>query len=134
MKSPQFANDVLRLVFHGTPIPGLAQNAAFPLAELYVSLHRAQPKTAQTDSEAKFTRQRLVRSSAGWTITGNICRNAAVIEFGEGDGGTITHIGIGSQAQGAGRLLYSGALNPSRGVPVGHLPRFAAGEIEITET
>ena len=57
-KGNTFENDLLGLIFNGTAIANLADDAATsPLTELYVSLHTADPGEAgdQTTNECAYT-------------------------------------------------------------------------------
>ena len=131
-KSNAFETDLLGLIFNGTPISSLADNAAStPLTNLYLALHTADPGEAgnQETSEISYTgysRVAVARTSGGWTITGNSVSPVAAIEFGEmtgGAGGTVTHASIGTASTGTGKILYSGALTPTIAVALGVLPR-----------
>ena len=48
-------------------------------------------------------------------------------------GATLTHFGVGTDASGAGKLLYSGALSASLAVSSGIQPQFAGGDLDVTE-
>lgn len=131
-KSNAFENDLLKLIFNGTPIANLADNAASaPLTNLYLSLHVGDPGEAgdQTTNEVSYTgyaRMAVARTGAGWVVTGNSVSPAANVEFGEmtdGAGGLVTHAAIGTNASGAGKILYSGALIPNINVALGITPR-----------
>lgn len=131
-KSNVFENDLLKLIFNGTPIPNLADNAsAAPLTNLYLSLHTADPGEtgSQTTSEVSYggySRIAVQRSPAGWVVTDNSVSPAAPIEFGEmvsGTPGTATHIAIGTASTGAGKVLYRGALTPAIAFNIGVVPR-----------
>lgn len=131
-KSNAFETDLLSLVFNGTAIANLADNAASsPLTNLYLALHTADPGEAgnQSTSEIAYTgysRVAVARTAGGWTITGNSVSPVAAIEFGEmtgGTGGTVTHASIGTASSGAGKILYSGALTPTIAVATGVIPR-----------
>jgi hypothetical protein len=131
-KSNLFENDLLGLIFNGTAITAIADNAATaPLTNLYLALHTADPGEAgdQSTSEVSYTgysRVAVARTSGGWTITGNSVSPVAAIEFGEmtgGSGGTVTHASIGTASTGTGKILYSGALTPNITVALGVLPR-----------
>jgi hypothetical protein len=67
----QFETGLLDLIFTGTGIAGIADNAASsPLTSLYLSLHTADPGEAgdQTTSEAAYTsyaRVAVARSCSG---------------------------------------------------------------------
>ena len=104
----------------------------------YISLHTADPGEAgsQTTSETAYTnyaRVSVARSSAGFTVSGNNVSNAAAVTFptGGATGATITHFGIGTDATGAGNLLFKGALNSSLAVSSGIAPSFAIGELDV---
>ena len=131
-KSNAFETDLLGLIFNGTAISTIADNAAStPLTNLYLALHTADPGEAgnQSTSEISYTgysRVAVARTSSGWTITGNSVSPVAAIEFGEmtgGAGGTVTHASIGTASTGTGKILYSGALTPNIAVAIGVLPR-----------
>jgi hypothetical protein len=131
-KSNAFETDLLGLIFNGTAISTIADNAASaPLTNLYLALHTADPGEAgnQSTSEISYTgysRVAVARTSGGWTITGNSVSPVSAIEFGEmtgGAGGTVTHASIGTASTGTGKILYSGALTPTIAVALGVLPR-----------
>lgn len=131
-KSNSFENSLLKLIFQGTPITGLADNAsASPLTNLYLALHTADPGEAgsQTTSEVSYVgyaRVAVARSGAGWTVTDNSVSPAVAIEFGEmtsGTPGTATYATIGTASSGGGVVLYRGALTPSIAYATGVVPR-----------
>jgi hypothetical protein len=131
-KSNAFETDLLGLIFNGTAITTIADNAAStPLTNLYLALHTADPGEAgnQETSEISYTgysRVAVARTTGGWTVTGNSVSPVAAIEFGEmtgGAGGTVTHASIGTASTGTGKILYSGALTPNITVALGVLPR-----------
>jgi hypothetical protein len=131
-KSNAFETDLLGLIFNGTAITTIADNAAStPLTNLYLALHTADPGEAgnQATSEISYTgysRVAVARTTGGWTVTGNSVSPVAAIEFGEmtgGAGGTVTHASIGTASTGTGKILYSGALTPNITVALGVLPR-----------
>lgn len=117
---------------------GLQNSAA--AGSLYISLHTADPGEtgAQTTSETSYTgyaRVAVARSGAGWSRSGSVMSNVADIVFGACTAGsaTITHIGIGTDASGAGVLLYKVAATASLAVSAGITPRIVAGALTITE-
>src|SRR6478752_2043907 len=129
-KGDTFESDLLKLIFQAVAIANMADNAATsPLANLFVSLHTADPGDTgdQTTSEATYTgyaRVSVVRTSSGWTVSGTNptkASNAAAINFPACTGGsnTITHAGVGTATSGTGKLLYSGALTSSLAVSNG---------------
>jgi len=120
-KSNVYENDLLKLIFNATAIGNIADNAATsPLTNLYVSLHTADPGEAgdQSTSEIAYTsyaRVAVARTSGGWTVTANSVSPASAINFPAGTGGTgtATHFGVGTDASGTGKLLYSGTITPN---------------------
>src|ERR1700741_2493971 len=116
-KTNTFENDILSLFFNGDAITGLARDAASPLTDLYVSLHTDDPGEGgnQTTNEVTYTsyaRVAVARNSGGWVVTGNSVKPNATITFPAGTGGSgiATHFGVGTDASGAGKLLYKGAI------------------------
>jgi hypothetical protein len=140
-KSSTFRNDILKLIFNGTPIANLADNAASaPLTNLYIALHTADPGTnpAQTTSEAAYTgyaRVATPRNSSEWVITANSVSNTTEISFPIATGGseTETFASVGTSASGVGKILWVGALSPSIVVASGVTPVLTLASA-ITET
>jgi hypothetical protein len=133
-KSNVLEADILKLLFNATPIANIADNSGTaPLANLYVSLHTADPGEAgnQATSEIAYvgyTRVAVARTVGGWAISGTNPTKAspvANIDFpaGTGGSGTATHFGVGTLASGAGVLLYSGTVIPSIVCGSGVTPR-----------
>lgn len=119
-KGNTFENDFLKLVFNATAIANIADNAATsPLTNLYVSLHTADPGEAGIKQLVRLrthhTHVAVARTSGGWTVTANSVSPVANITFptGTGGSGTATHVGIGTNVSGAGKLLYKGTLTPN---------------------
>lgn len=140
-KGNTFENDLLKLIFNATAIANLADNAASaPLTNLYLALHTADPGEAgnQTTNEATYTsyaRIAVARTSGGWTVSSNSAVNTALAQFPQCTGGTntITHVSIGTDSSGTGKILYSGALNSSLAVSNLIQPQFAASALTVTE-
>ena len=136
-KTDVFEMDMLKLIFNATPIQYLADNAVTsPKTNIYVSLHTADPTdvatSGQTTSETTYTgyaRVAVLRTTGGWTVTTNTgvtsVSPVATISFGACTAGTatITHVGIGTDATGSGKLLYVGTMNPSIAVASGVTPQ-----------
>lgn len=120
-KGNTFENELLLHIFQNADIALIGdaaglQNSA-TVGSLYVSLHTAEPGEAgdQTTNETAYTsyaRVAVARTSGGWTVSANQVSNAAAVAFATCGltGATITHFGIGTDASGAGKLLYSGPL------------------------
>jgi hypothetical protein len=139
-KGNTFENDWLKLIFNATAIANIADNAGTgPLTDIYVSLHTGDPGEAgdQTTSEAAYTsyaRVAVARTTGGWTVTTNSVSPVANIDFPAATGGTetITHFAVGTDASGAGKLLYSGTVTPNISVSTGVTPRLTTAST-ITE-
>ncbi|WP_158669505.1 phage tail fiber protein [Bradyrhizobium guangdongense] len=141
-KSNTFINDFLKLIFNGTAIANLADNAASsPLTDLYVALHTADPGAAgnQSTNEISYTsyaRVAVSRNSGGWTVTGQTVSPTLDIDFPistGGTGGTATHASIGTASSGTGKILWSGALSPTIAISTGTPPVLVQGST-ITES
>jgi hypothetical protein len=139
-KAATFENDLLKLIFNGTAIANVADNAAAsPLTNLYVSLHTADPTDSgnQTSSETSYTgyaRVAVARTSGGFTVTASSVSPAANIDFAQCTAGTatITHFAIGTASSGTGKILYSGTVTPNISVSAGVIPRLTTAST-VTE-
>lgn len=122
-KSDALEAGILDLIFKNLALTGVGDaGGLLPSAtagSLYVSLHTADPAEGgnQTSNEIGYTSYArvAVTRGAGWTRTGNSISPTAAITFpaGTGGSGTATHFGIGTDSAGAGKLLYSGTINPN---------------------
>lgn len=132
-KTDVFSNDLLKLIFNGVAITGIADNAsAAPLATLYVGLHTADPTdtpaNGQAQYEANYTgyaRVGVARNSGAWVVTGKTVSPASNIDFPVATAGvnTATHWSIGTAPSGAGKVLYVGSLSPAVLIQTGVIPR-----------
>lgn len=140
-----FEADILKLIFQAVAITDIAENdTSAPLANLFVSLHTADPGeapgTEQTTSETTYTgygRVTVARTSGGWAVAGTApttADNVAAVTFGACTSGSplISHVGVGTLTSGTGKLLLSGALTASLQVNPGITPQFAIGALDIT--
>jgi hypothetical protein len=124
-----FQNDAWELIGDAA---GLLPSAA--AGNFFVSLHTADPGAGgnQTTNEATYTgyaREAVVRSVAGFTVSGDTVSNAATMQFDECTAGsnTITHFAVGTAASGAGTILYSAPLNSTRTISAGITPIWNIG-------
>lgn len=129
-------NALAKLLFNGTPIASIADNAAAaPAVTYYLSLHIADPGEAgtQATSEANYpgyARQPVARSAAGFNVVGG---DAALVNYadfpeGTGDGnGNVAFWGIGLALNGAGTLLAKGPTTKVIPTGDGITPRLKAG-------
>ena len=142
-KGDTFENDLLKLIFNGTAIANIADNAASaPLASLYVAAHTADPGEGGTmaTNECTYTgynagaRPSVLRTSGGWTVTGNSVSPVAAISWGACTAGTntITHMSVGVAASGAAKILYKGTVTPNISVSAGVTPQLTTATT-ITE-
>ena len=142
-KTNTFENELLEHIFNNADIAligdaaGLQNSVA--AGNLHISLHTADPGEAgtQTTSEIAYTsyaRVAVTRNGTGWTVTANSVSPAAAITFpaGTGGAGTATHFGVGTDAAGAGKLLYKGAVTPNIVCGDGITPQLGTGTA-ITE-
>lgn len=126
-----FENDLMKLIFNGTAIANLADNAASsPLTNLYLSLHTADPGEAgdQTTSECTYTsyaRVTVARTTGGWTVTNNSVSPAATIAYPAATGGTntATHFMVGTASSGAGKQIIRGTITPNISISNGVTPQ-----------
>ena len=132
-KSNTTENDAIKFFFQGIAFPSYGSN-------LYLALHTADPGEAgdQTTNEATYTsyaRVAVSRDSGGWSVSGSLAQNQALVQFPQCTGGseTITHVSIGTASSGAGQILYSGALTAPLAVSNLIQPQFAASALQITE-
>jgi len=129
-KSDAFENDLLKLIFNAVAIADLADNdATSPATNLAVALHTASPGEAGTQATNEiiysgYSRINVVRSAAGWLVSGNTVFPVNNIDFGEmtdGAGGIVTHASVG--VPGTNRSLYYGTVTPNINVVNGVIPR-----------
>lgn len=140
-KSDTFENDLVALIFNGTAIANIADNAATaPLTNLYLALHTADPGEAgvQNASEASYVnyaRVAVPRNSSGFTVSGNQASLTSAVQFGAGSAAenqTLTHFSVGVAASGATKILYRGTLAPNVTVTEGVIPELTTGT-NVTE-
>ena len=132
-----FQNDLTKLIFNGTAISNVADNAAAaPSTNLWLSLHTADPTggtqgTNETISYTGYTRVAIARTSTGFAITSNVVALNVNADFPSMTGGTTqtaTHAGIGlSSATTGGKLITSGAITPNINISLAVIPRLTTG-------
>lgn len=142
-KTNTFENDLLLLVFNNTNISLVGDatglRGATTAGSLHLSLHSADPGEtgSQNTSEvayAGYARVAVARSGSGFTVSGNSVSPAATVNFPACTGGsaTATHFGVGTDASGAGKLLYKGAITPNISISTGVTPQLTTATA-ITE-
>ncbi len=140
--------DILKLIFQnataalygdatgllGSVVPG----------NVYLSLLTAQPNNITADqltSEVTlgayptYARVAVPRSAAKWLFTApNRIANIDAITWPSctgGTSGTVTHYGIGTEATGAGILMYMGRIALPLVVTPGKIPTIAPGQLLV---
>lgn len=142
-KSTTFSNDILALILNGTAIADLAENdATSPLATLYLRLHTADPGVggSQLTNEIgydNYAAEGVARTTGGFTApSGGSSTNVALEQFPQcgASGATATHVSLGTEPTGAGKVLYAGALNSPLAISNLVRPQFAPGDLTVTES
>ena len=134
--------DLLELIFNATTWLTIAEDKVTgPATDLYLSLHESLPDETgnQSTGETAYTNYARVSvaratGSGGWTVAGDTASNVSDTAFDTcgATGATITHVGIGTDASGAGNLICYGTLTTPLVVSNGIAPTFLAGELDIT--
>lgn len=136
-----FENGLLSLIFENANYANVGDatglRGSSTAGVFYISLHTGDPGETgtQTTSESAYSsyaRVSVARSTAGWSVASGVADNDAVITFAQCGvtGSTISHVGIGSDASGAGNLFLKGTA--SLVVSTGVTPQFAAGALDIS--
>lgn len=139
-KGYAFDNDLLKLIFNGVPIFGLADNAASsPLTNLYLSLHTLDPidmtlgtgdQTTNEVAYGGYARKAVLRTSAGFNVNGPVVTLVAAMFFAAATSGgaTAAWCAVGTQLSGPGRILYRGPITPNIVIAVGQpAPQLTTG-------
>lgn len=136
-KSNATETDTLNIFFLKTLASWMGTLSGTGDANITVALHTADPGEAGTQStnEATYTsyaRVNVIRTAAGWTVSGATSQNAALIQFPEATGGSdvVTYVSLGINS---GQIMYSGALTASRSISSGIQPQFAINALTVTE-
>lgn len=134
-----FAADLEALLFTGTPIANLADNAATsPITTIEVALHTADPRGGnQTTSETAYTsyaRVAVSRTVSSYGGSSGVVDNDAAITFPACTGGTstVTWVSLGTDHTGTGKVIIAGTLGANVTVSSGTTPMFQIGALTIT--
>lgn len=117
---------------------GLQNSAA--AGNFYVSLHSDDPGETGNQSTNEITyggpyaRVAVARSAGGWTRTTSTMKNTALVQFAQctSSSATASHFGIGTDASGAGNLLFKGQLTQPLSISTGIQPQFAPDALTVT--
>lgn len=142
-KNTNHASDLLALELNNVGIDGIAQPSKLG-GVLYMSLHSADPGASgnQESSEADYfgyERVPIERSASvpKWTVANGRATNKDTIEFPicEGGSSVVTWFGLGTNKNGAGRLLRRGKIEGG-GFTVSNniTPQAKPGTITIEES
>lgn len=138
-----FETNLLKLIFQNIALPNLGDASGLqPSAvagNIYISLHTASPNEADTQTTSEttytgYTRIAVARGASFWSVVNDLAANINNIEFPVCTGGaaqSITHIGVGSAASGAGQLFFYGALPSAISVSNGIAITFAPGQAKF---
>jgi hypothetical protein len=119
--SDALENDFAELFFKATNWANVADNAASsPNTLWYLGLHTSSAGDAgnQTTNEIGYTsyaRKSVARSGVGFSVTGGVASLAANQDFvtGTGGSGTASHMALGRDASGTGRMFLHGTVTPN---------------------
>lgn len=116
---------------------GGLQNSA-TAGSFYIALYTDDPTDADTGTEATYTnyaRVAVARSAVGWTVSGAVVSNAGIVTFptSGGTNNTVTHFGVHTASSG-GDLVHHGSLSVGLLVSSGDTPKFAIGDLTVTES
>jgi hypothetical protein len=144
-KSNTFENDLMLCIFNNANMALIGDatgiRGSTAVGNLYISLHTGDPGEAgnQATSEAAYTgyvRMALPRTAAAFNVVANAVNLVANLEFGActaSPGAALTHFAIGTDAAGAGKVLYKGTLTPNVTMAVGVVPRITTAANLVTE-
>lgn len=138
---PTTATNVIKLLFNGTPIANIADNAASgPLTSLYLALHTASPSGGnQSTSEATYpgyTRVAVVRTASGFTAASAAVALVANTSFPASTGGSETeqYFSVGTASTGAGAIFFWGTISPNIQVSASVTPVLNTGSMVQLQT
>lgn len=133
-----FENDLAKLLFNGTAIANIADNAASsPLTQLWLTLNTADPGEAGlgNSSEATYTgyaRKAVARDNTGFAIAANEVSLAADNDFPActvepGVAQSCGFFTITVASAGASKIIGSGTITPPIVIHNGVVPRLTSG-------
>ncbi len=129
-KSDYLENAMLALLFNGTSLNTIFQDATSPSSLLYVGLHTAALTDTgnMSSNEASYTsyvRTAVARNTSGWTVSGSCVHPTTTISFAQATGGseTITHFSVGLSTVSTADFLYYGTVTPNMPVSNGVTPQ-----------
>ena len=131
-KGEDYSGEILAHTLQGIAMPA-------PSAQLYVSLHTADPTPAgdQSSNECAYTgyaRQVINPSNTVFQVAGRVASLLVNVQFPKATGGSeiATHAAIGVASTGAGAIKYSGPLTPTITIAANVIPQLDSGST-VTE-
>lgn len=140
-KTDAFSSDILNMVLNNVHIANMTVQPGVAYSHLYLSLHTQDPTDTpagkQSQYEVNYTgyvRMGIMRVNNAWIVTGKTASLVNDVLFGRCTNGIMvaTHVGVGTDETGDGKLLYTGALAPTISIQPGVRPIIEAGST-ITE-
>ncbi len=131
--SDYFENEILDLLFTGSSIDSIAENAATsPSTELWFALHTADPTDSGTQGSNEvsltgYARVAVARTSSGFSVVNNSVRPAINVDFPQltsTSTATANYATIGlASAVTSGEFIASGSLEPVINLSENVIPR-----------
>lgn len=139
-----FETDLLELLFNNTTIAGIGDTTGITGSgspgSFYVALFKSNPGDSEDVTNecvyGGYGRVGVVRTTSGWSVSGDTVSNVAAITFGQCTAGSesVTHFGIcKADVESTADLIYSGVLDSPLAVSSGITPEFAIGDLTVTE-
>lgn len=145
-KKDTFENDLFLLIFQNTNLANIGDatglRGSTTAGSFYIALFTAAPSDSTQGTETSYTnytRIGVVRSAAGWTVSGSNptnCSNAAAITFPQcgATGATLVAFAIcKAGTTGVNDQIYWGDLTSNLVVSSGITPEFAIGDLDVNE-
>ena len=134
-----FETDLLNLIFNKTLPAYLGVLSTTGDADFYLALFTADPtETGSLVSEAdygNYARIPVVRTSSGWTVSGNQASNDALVQFvkSTATGADVKYVGVMSGGvKSAGTMLISLKLTTDTPTTTGIQPQFDPSTLLFT--
>lgn len=138
-----FETDLLEHIFQNLTVPNVGDatglRGSSTAGNLYLGLYTVTPSDSAEGTECttsnygSYARVAVVRSSSGWTISGNNIYNTATVTFPTctAYSCTVVAFAIHTASTGTGNQIIWGALSSSLAVSNGVTPQFAAGALDV---
>jgi hypothetical protein len=131
--------NLLELIFNKTLPSYLGTLSGTGDVNFYLALFTADPTEAGTLTNecayGNYARVAVVRTSGGWTVSGNQATNTALVQFvkSTSTGADAKYVGVMSGGTiGAGTMLVSLQLTTDTPTTTGIQPQFDAGTLVFT--